>query len=81
MAVGKAGEPADRDRIAIWFGDYRVAFEGERDSSYSEEAVSAYMKNADLRIRVDLGLGKGSATIWTCDLTNEYIAINADYRS
>jgi glutamate N-acetyltransferase/amino-acid N-acetyltransferase len=81
MAVGKAGEPADRDRLAIWFGDHRVAFEGERDPSYSEDAVSAYMKNADLRIRVDLGLGKGTATIWTCDLTAEYIAINADYRS
>jgi glutamate N-acetyltransferase/amino-acid N-acetyltransferase len=81
MAVGKAGEPADRDRLAIWFGDHRVAFEGERDPYYSEDAVSAYMKNADLRIRVDLGLGKGSATIWTCDLTAEYIAINADYRS
>ncbi len=81
MAVGKAGEPADRDRLSIWFGDYRVAFEGERDPSYSEEAVSAYMKNADLRIGVDLGLGRGKATIWTCDLTAEYIAINADYRS
>jgi glutamate N-acetyltransferase/amino-acid N-acetyltransferase len=81
MAVGKAGEPADRDRLAIWFGDHRVAFEGERDPSYSEEAVSAYMKNANLRIRVDLGLGPGTATIWTCDLTAEYIAINADYRS
>ncbi len=81
MAVGKAGEPADRDRIAIWFGDHRVAFDGERDPSYSEEAVSDYMKNADLRIGVDLGLGEGRATIWTCDLTAEYIAINADYRS
>ena len=81
MAVGKAGEPADRDRLSIWFGEHRVAFEGERDPSYSEEAVSAYMKNADLRIRVDLGLGQGRATIWTCDLTAEYIAINADYRS
>ena len=60
MAVGKAGEPADRDRLSIWFGEHRVAFEGERDPSYSEEAVSAYMKNADLRIRVDLGLGLGT---------------------
>ena len=81
MAVGKAGEPADRDRLAIWFGEHRVAFEGERDPSYSEEAVSAYMKNPELRIRVDLGLGLGTATIWTCDLTAEYVAINADYRS
>ena len=81
MAVGKAGEPAERDRLAIWFGDHRVAFEGERDPSYSEEAVSRYMKNAELRLRVDLGLGSGEATIWTCDLTADYIAINADYRS
>jgi glutamate N-acetyltransferase/amino-acid N-acetyltransferase len=81
MAVGKAGEPADRDRLAIHFGEHRVAFEGERDPSYSEEAVSAYMKNSDLAIRVDLGLGAGRATIWTCDLTADYISINADYRS
>ena len=81
MAVGKAGEPADRDRLSIWFGEHRVAHEGERDPSYSEEAVSAYMKNADLRLRVDLGIGSGSSTIWTCDLTAEYVAINADYRS
>jgi glutamate N-acetyltransferase/amino-acid N-acetyltransferase len=81
MAVGKAGEPADRDRLAIHFGDYRVAYEGERDPDYSERDLSAYMKNSELAIRVDLGLGKGNATVWTCDLTAEYIAINADYRS
>jgi len=81
MAVGKAGEPADRDRLSIWFGEHRVAFEGERDSSYSEDAVSAYMKNSELKLRVDLGIGAGRATIWTCDLTDGYIAINADYRS
>ncbi|HMF69775.1 MAG TPA: bifunctional glutamate N-acetyltransferase/amino-acid acetyltransferase ArgJ [Phyllobacterium sp.] len=81
MAVGKAGEPADRDRLAIWFGDVRVAREGERDPDYSEEATSAYMKNDDIKIRVDIGLGKGKATVWTCDLTKEYVAINGDYRS
>ena len=81
MAVGKAGEPADRDRLSIWFGPHRVAHEGERDPSYSEAAVSEYMKNAELQVRVDLGLGDGRATIWTCDLTADYIAINADYRS
>jgi len=81
MAVGKAGEPADRDRLSIHFGEHRVAFEGERDPSYSEKVVSAYMKNSELSLRVDLGLGNGSATIWTCDLTAEYVAINADYRS
>jgi glutamate N-acetyltransferase/amino-acid N-acetyltransferase len=81
MAVGKAGEPADRDRLSIWFGDHRVALHGERDADYSEAEVSAYMKNRDLAIRADLGLGAGRATVWTCDLTAEYVAINADYRS
>jgi glutamate N-acetyltransferase/amino-acid N-acetyltransferase len=81
MAVGKAGEPADRDRLSIWYGDHRVAHEGERDPAYSEEAVLAYMKNRELRLRVGLGIGSGRATIWTCDLTAEYVAINADYRS
>ncbi len=81
MAVGKAGEPADRDRLAIWFGDFQVARDGERDPSYSEDAVSAYMKNDEIGLRVDLGLGAGQATVWTCDLTKEYVAINGDYRS
>ncbi len=81
MAVGKAGEPADRDRLAIWFGDVRVAVEGERDPDYSEEAASAVMKQEDIVIRVELGLGSGRATVWTCDLTKEYVAINGDYRS
>jgi len=79
MAVGKAGEMADRDRLAIWFGDVRVAVNGERDASYSEEAASDVMKRQD--IPVDLGLGQGQATVWTCDLTKEYVAINGDYRS
>jgi glutamate N-acetyltransferase/amino-acid N-acetyltransferase len=81
MAVGKAGEPADRDRLAIWFGDVRVAVEGARDPSYSEAAASAVMKQDEIAIRVDLGLGSGRATVWTCDLTKEYVAINGDYRS
>jgi glutamate N-acetyltransferase/amino-acid N-acetyltransferase len=81
MAVGKAGEPADRDLLAIWFGDIRVAHEGERDPAYSEAATSAYMKRDEVAIRVDLGLGRGKATVWTCDLTKEYVAINGDYRS
>jgi len=81
MAVGKAGEPADRDRLSIWFGDHRLAFEGERDPDYSEEAASAYMKRDDIRIKVDLGIGRGRATVYTCDLTKEYVAINGDYRS
>ena len=81
MAVGKAGEPADRDRLAIWFGDVRVAVEGERDAAYSEAAASAVMKEPEVRIRADIGLGAGKATVWTCDLTKDYVAINGDYRS
>ncbi len=81
MAVGKAGEPADRDLISIWFGDIRVAHEGERDAAYSEDAASAYMKRDEIVLRVDLGIGRGKATVWTCDLTKEYVAINGDYRS
>jgi len=85
MAVGKAGEPADRDRLAIWFGagdhDVRVAVEGARDPAYSEEAAAAVMKHPEITLRVDLGLGEGTATIWTCDLTKAYVAINGDYRT
>ncbi|MDL2403266.1 bifunctional glutamate N-acetyltransferase/amino-acid acetyltransferase ArgJ [Rhizobium mayense] len=81
MAVGKAGELADRDKLAIWFGDVRVAVNGERDASYSEEAASNVMKQQDIPVKVDLGLGSGRATVWTCDLTKEYVAINGDYRS
>ncbi|WP_264049675.1 bifunctional glutamate N-acetyltransferase/amino-acid acetyltransferase ArgJ [Methylobacterium flocculans] len=81
MAVGKAGEPADRDRLAIWFGDVRVAREGARDPDYSEDAASAVMRESDVTVRVDLGLGDGSARVWTCDLTKLYIEINGDYRS
>jgi glutamate N-acetyltransferase/amino-acid N-acetyltransferase len=81
MAVGKAGEPADRDRLSIWFGDVRVAKDGERDPDYSEAAASAVMKQSDIVVRADIGLGAGKARVWTCDLTKEYIAINGDYRS
>lgn len=81
MAVGKSGEMADRDRLAIWFGDVRVAVDGERDPSYSEAAATAVMQQEDIVIRADIGLGHGTATVWTCDLTKEYVAINGDYRS
>jgi glutamate N-acetyltransferase / amino-acid N-acetyltransferase len=81
MAVGKSGEMADRDRLAIWFGDVRVAVNGERDPAYSEAAATAVMQQEDILIRADIGLGSGTATVWTCDLTKEYVAINGDYRS
>ncbi|MDP3316796.1 MAG: bifunctional glutamate N-acetyltransferase/amino-acid acetyltransferase ArgJ [Devosia sp.] len=81
MAVGKAGEPADRDRLSISFGDIRVATEGERDPNYNEAQTSAYMKNQDIEVTVGIGLGQGTATVYTCDLTHGYITINGDYRS
>lgn len=81
MAIGKSGAPADRDTLSIWFGDIRVAHEGWVDPEYSETAASAYMKQQELAIHVDLGLGGGTAVVWTCDLTHGYIDINADYRS
>ncbi len=81
MAVGKSGEQADRDRLSIRFGDILVAENGWVSPSYTEAAGAAYMKQAELAINVDLGLGEGRATVWTCDLTHRYIEINADYRS
>lgn len=81
MAVGKAGEAADRDKLAIWFGDLRVAVDGEVDPAYVEAVAAAYMKGAELDVRVNVGVGAASATVWTCDLTEEYISVNADYRS
>jgi glutamate N-acetyltransferase / amino-acid N-acetyltransferase len=81
MAVGKSGEAADRDKLAIWFGPHCVARDGERAEDYDEKTVAGYMKNREIVIRVDAGVGKSAATVWTCDLTHEYVSINADYRS
>ena len=81
MAVGKAGEPADRDKLSIWFGGIRVAHRGARDPSYDEATVSAAMKNPNIALKVNLGLGRGKDRVLTCDLTKEYVAINGDYRS
>ncbi len=81
MAVGKAGEKAERDRLDIYFGKIRVAHQGLRDPAYVEAEASAYMKKPEIKITADLGLGRGRATVWTCDLTKEYVAINGDYRS
>ena len=81
MAVGKSGEVADRDLLSIRFGDITVAEAGWVSPSYQEADGAAYMKRDELEIGVDLGVGAGSATVWTCDLTKRYIEINADYRS
>ncbi len=81
MAIGKSGAAADRDRLSISFGDILVAEKGWVSPDYSEDAAAAYMKGQDLVIAVDLGLGEGTSTVWTCDLTHGYIEINADYRS
>lgn len=81
MAVGKAGEPADRDKLSIGFGGIWAAREGQPLPDYDEAPVAAHLKGQEISIEVDLGLGEGRATVWTCDLTHGYIAINADYRS
>lgn len=82
MAVGKAGEAADRDRLGIWFGDIAVAKDGMVHPDYEETQGAAYMKRAEIEIKVDAGTGgPGKATVWTTDLTSDYIAINAHYRS
>jgi glutamate N-acetyltransferase / amino-acid N-acetyltransferase len=81
MAVGKAGEPANRDKLSISFNGIRVATKGARDPSYDEAVVSEAMKNPEIQIKIALGLGKGRDRVLTCDLTKEYVAINGDYRS
>lgn len=81
MAVGKSGEKADRDRLGITFGDITVAEAGWVSPNYTEQDGADYMKRSELEIGVDVGIGEGQATVWTCDLTHGYITINADYRS
>ncbi|MCB1463897.1 MAG: bifunctional glutamate N-acetyltransferase/amino-acid acetyltransferase ArgJ [Nitratireductor sp.] len=81
MAVGKAGEPAERDRMSVQFGEITVARNGERDPGYDEAATTAVMEKDFIPITIDVGVGNGKATVWTCDLTREYVAINGDYRS
>ena len=81
MAIGKSGAQAERDKIKIFFGDILVAENGWVAPNYSEELGAQYMKNTTIKISVDLGLGVANTTFWTCDFTNDYISINADYRS
>ena len=81
MAIGKSGAQAERDKIKIFFGDILVAEKGWVAPNYSEELGAQYMKNTTIKISVDLGLGDADTTFWTCDFTNDYISINADYRS
>jgi len=81
MAVGKAGEPADRDRLSIGFGGVWAAKDGLPLAGYDEAPVAEHLKGREIQLEVDIGLGEGRATVWTCDLTHGYIAINADYRS
>lgn len=81
MAVGKAGEPADRDRLSIGFGGTWAARDGQPLADYDEAPVAAHLEGREISVEVDLGLGEGRATVWTCDLTHGYISINADYRS
>ena len=81
MAVGKSGQAADRDKIAIWIGDEQVTADGKVLASYSEERATEHLRTPEVEIRVDVGIGDGDATIWTCDLTHGYIDINAGYRS
>jgi glutamate N-acetyltransferase/amino-acid N-acetyltransferase len=81
MAVGRADEPIDRDRVKVMFGPLVAAQDGLVSPTYDEAKMSAYMKNQELEVSVDVGVGRGSATLWTCDLTKQYVAINGDYRS
>jgi glutamate N-acetyltransferase/amino-acid N-acetyltransferase len=81
MAVGKAGEPADRDKLAIWIGEEQITEAGIVHPNYSEDRANAFLQQDEIVVRVDMGMGDGSASIWTCDLTHGYIEINAGYRS
>ena len=81
MAVGKAGEQADRDRLSIEIGGIVVASNGEADPDYIEADLIPHMQGREIDIKVDVGIADGQATVWTCDLTHRYIDINADYRS
>ena len=81
MAVGKAGERADRDLLKIWIGDELIAENGQQSHTYQEAKAASHLQKDDVNIHVDIGIGDGSSKVWTCDLTHQYIDINAGYRS
>ena len=81
MAVGKAGEKADRDALDIQIGGVLLTLDGLRRPDYDEKPVTEHMKGEEIEIAIDVGVGRGEATVWTCDLTHGYIDINADYRT
>ena len=81
MAIGKAGQRANRDSLKIWIGDELVADQGVQAQDYSEERATAHLRNDEVIIRADVGIGSGQSSVWTCDLTHGYIEINAGYRS
>jgi len=81
MAVGRADEPVNRDRMGVRFGPLIAAQDGAVSPTYSEAKMSAYMKKAELEVSIDVGVGRASASVWTCDLTKRYVEINGDYRS
>ena len=80
-AVGKAGEEADRDKMSVSVGGITIVENGQLNPAYNEADVTAHMKGQNIVIATGVGVGKGKATVWTCDLTYDYIRINADYRS
>jgi glutamate N-acetyltransferase/amino-acid N-acetyltransferase len=81
MAVGRADEPVNREKMSVHFGKLMAAHDGMVAANYSEAKMSAYMKKQELEVSIDVGVGRGHAVIWTCDLTKQYVAINGDYRS
>jgi len=81
MAVGRADEPVDRDSMSVKFGPHWAAQDGLISPTYSEAKMSAYMKKPELEVTIDVGMGRASSTMWTCDLTKRYVEINGDYRS
>ena len=81
MAIGKSGEKANRDLLRIWIGDELVAENGQQNPTYSEKRATQHLQNDNVKIRADIGMGSSQATVWTCDLTERYIEINAGYRS